>query len=306
MVSSLTPFGLELAKAVATTSKGFDTSYSLRKNDYAKNIVRTVQLRSLVRDNSGVLIAGAGKISDVQNLASATKLLLRSGVNWTNFNPDIDIQVLCSTHALALEAALFSSTPPLLMIHGVYSKVPPCISRSMTLRWSDPFMSPEFGDPPTPVALEEAISVRGNGPSPYIPAVKNVVFLNSMAMIWLGAKNIVFAGIDPLQPEYFFADNPSVTLELVRAITKANPWIAEWDGRNERIPERHRDSTHRRVKVISNLLASEGSGVGSIKRLKTMQNGFKLLLDYCKFKEVNVSYIGKSQFLSNLGLPRIA
>ena len=166
----------------------------------------------------------------------------------------------------------------------------------MTLRWSDPFMSPEYGDPPTPAALEKAISLRGKGPSPYLPAVKNVVFLNAMAMIWLGAKNIVFTGIDPLQPDYFFANNLSISLDLVRAITKSNPWIAEWDGRNERIPIRQRESQHRRVKVISNLLAPEGSGVRSPDRLKTMHNGFKLLLDYCRFKEVNVSYIGKSQF----------
>lgn len=306
MVASLTPFGLELAKAVATTSRNFDATYAARQKDYEKNIVRIRQLRALVESSSGVLIAGAGKINDVQNLSSITKTLLRSGVNWTNFNPDIDIQVLCSTHVLALEAALFSSTPPSLMIHGVYSKVPPCISRSMTLRWSDPFMSPEYGDCPTPVTLEAAISARGKGPAPYLPAVKNVVFLNSMAMIWLGAKNIVFTGIDPLQPDYFFADQPSLTLDLVRAITKANPWIAEWDGRNERIPVLHRDSKHRRVKIISSLLASKGSAVGSTERLKTMQNGFELLLDYCKFKGVNVSYIGKSKFLSNLGLPRVA
>ena len=192
------------------------------------------------------------------------------------------------------------------MIHGVYSKVPPCISRSMTLRWSDPFMTPGFGDPPTPATLEAAISARGKGPAPYIPAVKNVVFLNSMAMIWLGAKNIVFAGIDPLHPDYFFADQPDLTLDLVRAITKVNPWIAEWDGRNERIPIRHRDSKHRRVKIISSLLASKGSAVGSTERLNTMKNGFRLLLDYCKFKGVDVSYIGKSRFLDDIGLTRVA
>ena len=252
------------------------------------------------------MIAGAGKISGVSRLPAITKNLLRCGVNWTNFNPQLDIQVLCSTHAIAVEAALFAPSPPHIMIHGVYSKVPPCISRTLTMRWSDPFMSKHYGGKPTPKSLEKTISKTCGGVAPYIPSVKNVVFLNAMVMIWLGAKKIYFTGIDPLQPDYFFAGNANIAFDLIHEITQVNPWIAEWDGRHERIAARKGETEHRRMKTIANPLSKDGSGVGSKTRIEVMKNGFKLLLDYAAYKDVEIAYIGESKFFELIGLSRVA
>lgn len=306
MTNSLTPFGLELAKATRENIKNFDTAVKSRQDAYHKNIVRIQQLRNVIKNNPRVLIAGAGNITDIDNIENSTKSLLRSGVNWTSFNPDLDVQIQCGTHALPLEATLYSARPPELIIHGVYSKVPPCISRSFTIQWSDPFMSREYGGAPSAYDLEMAILKKAVGPAPYIPSVKNVVFLNSMVMIWLGAKKLFLTGIDPLQPEYFFTGKPDLCLTIIKAITQANPWIAEWDGRNERISERQRNTQHRRMSAIADLLSESGSGVGTPERIKVMEQGFRLLVKFCEIKDVKISYLGESKFLEKIGLHRAA
>ena len=304
MNNSLTPFGYKLAQAVRSQSKTFDSSFESHQVAYRKNIVRINLLHKALNKNPRVLVAGAGKVYDVVDLRSTTKTLLRLGVNWTNFNPELDLQVLGATHAIALEAALFGEIPPELMIHGVYSKVPPCISNSFTIRWSDPFMTTEFGTKPTAQNLDEIITNTAIGPLPYIRAVRNVVFFNAMIMIWLGAKEIYFTGVDPLRPEYFFAGDQTLTLDIIKAVSQTNPWIADWDGRNERISGKLRDSEHRKSTVIQNLLAPAGSGVSN--RIDVMVQGYKLLLELCSLKEVKVGYIGESQFLKQLGLDRIS
>lgn len=306
MIQSLTPFGLELAEAVRNRSINFDSSIQTRGDAYEKNVIRVGQLRDAISKNPRILIAGAGKIDDISDLNGVAQNLLRCGVNWTNFNPDLDIQVLCSTHAIAIEAALFANTLPEIMIHGVYSKVPPCISRSFTMRWSDPLMNKDYGGQPTPQKLEKTMSKTCLGAAPYIPSVRNVVFLNAMVMIWLGAKKLYFTGIDPLTPDYFFAGKPNLALNLVTAITQTNPWIAEWDGRNERIADWHRETEHRRMKTVANLLSTKGSAVGSKARIEVMNKGFKILLDYANFKNVKVAYIGKSKYFQSIGLSRVA
>lgn len=306
MKNSLTPFGLELAKATRKNIKNFDTSIHFRQDAYRKNIDRIQQLRNVIKTNPRVLIAGAGNITDIDNIKNSTKSLLRSGVNWTSFNPDLDVQVQCGTHALPLETSLYAARPPELIIHGVYNQVPPCISRSFTIQWSDPFMSKEYGGAPSAYDLETAILKKAVGPAPYIPSVKNVVFLNAMVMIWLGAKKLFLTGIDPLQPEYFFTGKPDLSMTIVKAITQANPWIAEWDGRNERISDHQRSTQFRRMIAIADLLSENGSGVGTPERIKVMEQGFHLLVKFCKIKDVKINYLGESKFLEKIGLHRAA
>ena len=303
MTSSLTPFGHELAKAYQRESASFDSSVSSNLKAYKKNLWRIKLLRDLILEKKKVLIIGAGHIPDVSDFEASVKDLIQSGVNWTNFNPKLNLEILSATHSIALEAAHFHSILPNHLVHGVYCKVPPVISNSFTIRWADPFLNGEFGGNPAPKDLEKIILKSSISSVPFLPSVRNVVFFNAMVMILLGAQEIYFAGIDPLNPEYFFSKDPSLTVDVIRAVSKTNPFIAEWDGRNERISGKLTDSKHRKSQVICNLLSPAGSGVS--RRQDVMEQGFKLLTAYCKFKKVKVGYIGQSKFMNNLGLNRV-
>ena len=197
-------------------------------------------------DNPDVLIVGAGKNNSLPQIKKQTKGWIRSGVHWSNFNPHMPVDIVVSTHASPLESSLHSdANQPQVLIHGVYSKVPPCFKRSCTIRWSDPFMHPDFKGKPTVEGIEALMRKRAVGVAPYIPAVRNTLFLNAMVMLWLGAKRLVFTSVDPHNPEYFFTGNSELSLNIIRCLSACNPWLAEWDGRNERIALYKRSTAHR-------------------------------------------------------------
>ena len=202
-------------------------------------------------------------------------------------------------------AILHAAKPPLLLIHGVYSKVPPCLQRSFTIRWSDPFMLKEWNGKPTEAGIEALIQAKAVGVAPYLPAVRNTLFLNAMVMLWLGARKIVFTAVDPHKPEYFFSGNPDLTLEIVRCLAATNPWLAEWDGRNERLGLIKRPTAHRVQDFTKNLLRQR-SAVGGSDYLMEFDRGFKLLRQLAKGRGVELGYLGESSYMATTGIPRLA
>jgi hypothetical protein len=302
---TLTAFGRALSKASRKRNKHFDTSTKEWEKAYQDNLRTIETLRRTLKVKPNVLIAGAGKQAGLDAIEQHTQGWVRSGVHWSNFNPSLSIDVVTSTHAAPLEAALLAAKPPLLLIHGVYSKVPPCFLRSLTIRWSDPFMLKEWGGKPTAALIEEMIRFKAIGVAPYIPAVRNTLFLNAMIMLWLGAKQIVFTAVDPHNPDYFFSGNPELTLEIVRCLAATDPWIAEWDGRNERLPKLERSTQHRVQEFTKNLLRQR-SAVGGSDYLMEFDRGFKLLRQLAEGRGVELGYLGESSYMATTDIPRLA
>ncbi len=306
-LETLTKFGQALAKASQKREKDFKTNIAHWNDAYRFNALKMKQLQATLQKKPNVLIAGAGKQIGLDQIVAQTKSWLRTGVHWTNFNPEIPIDVITSTHTAPLEAALHAQRIPLLLIHGVYSKVPPCIKRSFTIRWSDPYMLKAWkGQAGRPSAedIDNLINTRAVGLAPYLPSVRNTIFLNSMVMIWLGAKQLVFTAVDPHNPDYFFSGNSDLILEIVRCLNSTNPWLAEWDGRNERLGEMKRSTAHRVQDFTKNILMQK-SAVGGKDYLMEFDRGFKLLCQFAKRSNVSLGYVGQSSYMSTTEIPRI-
>jgi hypothetical protein len=302
--SVLTSFGDALATASMRRDGSFSTATTHWREAYQTNAQSIEQLRATLRGKPNVLIAGAGRQSGLNKIVSETQGWLRTGVHWSNFNPELPVDVITSTHTAPLEAALHASKPPLLLIHGVYSKVPPCLQRSFTIRWSDPFMLKEWKGKPTAKGIEELLQTKAIGVAPYIPAVRNTLFLNAMVMLWLGARRIVFTAVDPHHPDYFFSGSPELTLEIVRCLSATNPWLAEWDGRNERLGVIKRNTAHRVQEFTKNLLRQR-SAVGGSDYLTEFDRGFHLLRQLAEGRGVKLGYLGESSYMATTGIPRL-
>lgn len=297
----LTSFGRILSKASRVKEK-VDSSPANNIDAYKRNIKFINALRVSLKRKENVLVLGAGVENNLSSILSSTQDWLRTGVHWNNFRQDLQMDVITSTHVCTLEAALHSATPPLLMVHGVYSKVPPVIKRSFSLRWSDPFMS-GFPSEPTAENLDHVIRSKSVGPAPYIPSVRNTLFLNTMTMIWLGAKKVAFAGVDPHHPNYFFSQDNDIKLEIVRCLSLCDPWLAEWDGRNERLSSKRRDTCHRIQHFIQNVVSAK-SAVGEQSYIDEFDRGFKLLKEFADMKGVQLGYFGESSYMATTGLQR--
>jgi hypothetical protein len=303
--SVLTPFGEALAKASQRREVHFSTATAHWREAYQGNAELIKRLKGSLQGKPNVLIAGAGRQGGLEAIVRQTKGWLRTGVHWSNFNPELPVDVITSTHTAPLEAALHAAKPPLLLIHGVYSKVPPCLQRSFTIRWSDPFMLKDWKGKPTAAGIEALIQAKAVGVAPYLPAVRNTLFLNAMVMLWLGARQIVFTAVDPHKPDYFFSGNPELTLEIVRCLAATNPWLAEWDGRNERLGLIKRPTAHRVQEFTKNLLRQR-SAVGGSDYLMEFDRGFKLLRQLAKGQGVQLGYLGESSYMATTGIPRLA
>ena len=302
--SILTDFGRELSHASKTRTKNFNSSVKAWPDLYNGNIKSIKSLRQALLVSPNVLLVGAGRHHDLVKLKRLTKGWLRSGVHWTNFNPLFPIDVIVSTHCAPLEACLHAMHKPSLLVHGVYSKVPPCFKKSFTIRWSDPYMIKEWKGDPSAEMVNTLLEAKCFGPAPYIPAVRNTLFLNAMVMLWLGAKQLVFTAVDPHQPEYFFSGNQEITLEIVRSLSHCDPWLAEWDGRNERIPAIKRSTSHRIQSFTKSLLTAR-SAVGGKDYLFEFDRAFALLQQLAKIRGSKLAYIGESSYMKTTGIKRI-
>jgi hypothetical protein len=302
---SLSTFGRSLAKATRLRKENFDTSTSAWPEAYKTNAELIHKLRNTIHNRPDVLIIGAGKNDDIQQINHQTKGWLRSGVHWSNFNPCLPVDIVVSTHASPLESSLHSSAnQPKLLIHGVYSKVPPCFDRSFTIRWSDPYMLKEWKGKPTAERIESLMEAKSIGVAPYIPAVRNTLFLNAMVMLWLGAKRLIFTSVDPHNPEYFFTGHSEIVLNIIRSLSACDPWLAEWDGRNERIPLYKRSTAHR-IQTFTQSLLRQKSAVGGKDYLYEFDRGFKLLSQLAKMRGVELGYLGKSSYMETTNITRI-
>ena len=303
---SLTSFGESLAIAVQKRDKNFNSSVQNCSQSYNQNLELIERLKSNISSKNSVLVLGAGPLKTSTDITQLRSSFYVSGVQWTDFNDELEIDILLSTHVSPLQASFnrVSSRSVPTIIHGIYSKCPPVLNNSITFRWSDPLLNPSWRKNPTVTALDKIIQTKAYGPAPYMPAVRNVVFLNVMIMIWLGAKEIVFAGIDPYDPIYFFNGNKQKSLEIIKAVSLINPFITIWDGRNERISMINRDTDHRIQEIVSDL-SHHTSACGTNKRLDVMRKGIKILRKYSEYKDVRLGYIGESKFLNECGLKRL-
>ena len=301
---NLTAFGKELSNASKAKVRSFSSATKDWPVAYASNYELIQRLKGTISKKQNVLVLGAGYESRMASISKATDGWLRTGVHWTNFHPEIQVDVMTSTHTCTLEAALYAKKEPLLLIHGVYSKVPPILRKSFTVRWSDPYFGTENGVSPSAQYLEMIIRKKAVGPAPYIPSVRNTLFLNVMIMIWLGAKKIVFTGVDPFKPEYFFSRDQDIVLEIVRCLSMCDPWLAEWDGRNERLTSYDRETAHRIQQFIKNI-CSVRSAVGEKKYVFEFDRGFKLLKNFAAVRGVELGYVGDSTYMQTTEISRI-
>ena len=303
MESYLTPFGEQLSSAAKSKLSNFGTSTKSWPEPYKDNYQAIQRLKNTLAVKPNVLVVGAGLELQMKSIGDISQNWLKTGVHWTNFHPDIEVDIITSTHTCTLEACHYFRRKPLLLIHGVYSKVPPVLKNSMTIRWSDPFMNAKGGVKPSALSLEKTIQEKSYGVAPYIPSVRNTLFLNAMVMIWLGAKKVGFAGVNPHDPQYFFSNDNSLVLEIIRCLSKCDPWLAEWDGRNERLASNNRDTAHRIQTFISNILTQE-SAVGGQNYIDEFDRGFSLLRDFAKSRGVELGYFGNSSYMATTGLQR--
>ena len=304
MNSCLTSFGQQLSNASKQKLSNFDTSTTAWPDLYNINYQTIKKLKQTLLSKPNVLVVGAGHEPQMKSISRYSENWLKTGVHWTNFHPDIQVDIITSTHTCTLEACHYFHRKPLLLIHGVYSKVPPILENSMTIRWSDPFMNAKEGSAPSALLLEKTIKEKSYGVAPYIPSIRNTLFLNTMVMIWLGAKKIVFAGVNPHDPQYFFSGNDSLLLEIVRCLSQCDPWLAEWDGRNERLISQNKDTSNRIQTFISNVLTRK-SAVGNKDYIYEFDRGFSLLRGFAKGRGVELAYMGNSSYMASTGLSKI-
>ena len=71
--------------------------------------------------------------------------------------------------------------------------------------------------------------------------------------------------------------------------------MAEWDGRNERLASKNRDTAHRIQTFITNILTQE-SAVGAQNYIDEFDRGFSLLRDFAKARGVELGYFGDSSY----------
>ena len=306
MNNNLTTFGNALANAIQLRRPSFSTKTRDWPQGYQENFDTLRSIHSLISQKNNVLVVGAGYEPNMGSISKLTKNWFKTGVHWTNFHRELNVDLITSTHACTLEAAIhYSKSRPNYLIHGVYSKVPPIFMNSATIMWSDPFIDNGGKALVNVQAYDDIMNKRSRGPAPYLPSVRNTLFLNTMVMIWLGAKNIVFTAVDPYNPDYFFSGDADLTLEIIRCLSMCNPWLAEWDGRNERISLLHRSTSHRIQKFIENLLVQKKSAVGEQSYIDEFNRGFTFLKDFARHRGVSIGYLGDSEYMKTTGIKRL-
>jgi len=303
-VKSLTNFGKQLSEATRLFKQDFNTSVKYWPNEYNENYDYIKFLRQKISLNPKVLIIGAGFEPNLESILNHTHNYIKAGVHWTNFNPLVSLDILASTHTSPLEASFYGAHKPTHLIHGVYSKVPPCLKSSLTLRWSDPFLLKEFKGSPTAIDINNILISKAVGVAPYIPAVRNTLFFTASALLWLGAKKIIFTAVDPHNPIYFFQNNQTIKLEIATALSMCNPWLAQWDGRNERLGIYKKDTANRIQDFIKNILTTN-SHVGRKEYIFEFDRGFKLLREQADLFGCTLNYIGESSYMATSKIKKI-
>jgi hypothetical protein len=304
-VKVLTPFGLFLSKSSKTRWLTQDTSPKSIPEAYRENERVWGLLRRAISEKPNVLIVGAGKESDFSSISAKTSDWLRVGIQYTNFNHELNVDVIGGNHIALLEAsALSDGASSRLILHGVGSLVPSVLLNSCTVRWADPFIHVKWpGGSPTVQLAAEFISKNTCGPVPLVLASQNSLFMLAMVAIHLGAKTIAFTGVDPLNPVYFFENDFTLISHIISALASTDPWLGEWDGVNERIPLLHRSTAHRTLSMFPFIISGR-SAVGDPERLLTMRRGLEFFLSLANYSSIDVGYFGTSSFMDELGIEK--
>lgn len=311
----LTNYGLTLKEAseylIARKGNTFkiDQQIAHENNQAGREIF--LQIHQQVQHKPNIILVAPGPLSEktkkLINFYQNQKKFLLCGVQFSNFHYDLELDIQLSTHALPLMASLQSTNKPKYIVHGVYSKSPPVLKNSCTVCWSDPFLTKHLFENGQ-VTGKRFIEINRTclyKKTPYITVPRNVMMFAAFCLIFLGGKKLILAGFDPETPTYFFAENDSLKLDIIRALSLTDPIIAGWDGRNERIPPPI-DTLFRQSSFIQDIAhAKPVSGTGSGWRFNELVRGTKLLKIVMKKLENELFYIGESRFCSNLDISRI-
>lgn len=305
MAVLLTSFGEQLSKASRLRAPDLDSSFESWRESYIQNGERVKALKAKLSTSPNVVILGAGK-SDYSCLPLKKEGWLYFACPWLSFT-ELELDGILSNHTCLLEAAMHarSGAQSPLFIQSSVSEVPPIYKDCLSIQWSN-----VYAQCPTGTAFEDVAKLiidendRRNGSLlPLALSVPNIIFVLANLLITLGAKKLVFSGVDPLNPSYFFTGNTDMLLAIAQSLAKCDPWIAEWDGLSTRLPMLHRDSSNRLLNILANTLQDKGSAMSAKYRINWMKEGFEILKREASLKEVELSYVGFSQFLSSISLP---
>ena len=309
MKGVLTDFGKALSECCAESFQKKEICklrYGSLERDWENNKRRLQALKEHI-DGKRVIYMGPGRLNGdelayIKSEMSRQDVII-SSTHFLSCREDIEIDIMLSSHAAPLMAAAAGERTPKAIVHAVYSKVPPVIKGSMTVQWSDPYLM--WGKREvTAVEVLKEIEERFKGDKPYIPAPRNAMGLGLVSLIGLGARQIEMIGFDPDNPTYFFSNNQLQKMALARALSESDPWIAAWDGRNERlIPSK--DCVHRLSMIIANILKADKdcvSFVGSGWRYEEMVRALLLCQQMTEARGMKLAYAGRSQFMKKLGI----
>ncbi len=307
----LTEFGNALSSMsqglLENRDKEIKIDKSILEKGYKKNGARLESLHKLLPQRDTVFLLAPGYMSnssiEIINKLQKQKRAYICGVNFTSFHDKIDLDLLISTHVTVLMAGAVSKTPPKGIIHGVYSAVPPVVSSSCTIMWSDHFLMGKLDKLIKAESAEYIIKVNEEklkGKSPCILAPRNVMMFASYFLAFAGARKIVFAGFDPKKPEYFFANHDHTKMEIARCLAMSDPFISAWDGRVSRIPPTL-ETIYRQNDLIKDVLRKSTSSIaGEGWRFEELKRAVNQLKEICLIKDIDLNYLGESIFCNYL------
>ena len=311
----LTSYGLTLKEAseylISRKDKTFKANHEIVRSNKQEGREIFAQIHKLVEQKSKIILIAPGPLSENDkqkiNYYQKQENYLICGVQFSNFHYDLEIDIQLSTHVLPLMASLYSSNSPKNIIHGVYSASPPVLKKSCTICWSDPFLTKHLFQNGK-VTGKRFIDINKKSlynKTPYITVPRNVMMFAAFCLIFLGGQKLILAGFDPETPTYFFSENNSLKLDIIRALSLADPIISAWDGRNERIPP-PLETLFRQSSFIQDVAhAKPVSGTASGWRFNELVRGTKLLKLVMEKLENELFYIGESKFCSKLNIDRI-
>lgn len=303
-----TQFGTELSRASRLRLPGVDVSLQRWSSLYSANREKFLALKEFVRSRPNIVVLGAGCGYSLNDLPPRSDGWSYAGVHWMPFHPGLNMDIVLSNHTCALDAALRapSSNNIQFFIQSSGEIVPPIFERALSIQWGNINSMTSERSPSGIVSyIDATIASRVNSPVPFFPAQPNVIFVLSTLLIYCGAEKLVFAGVDPLNPVHFYANNPEVQLSMASAQCLADPWIGEWDGSSKRLSVLHRDTSYRVLEYVKDLLFANPSLIGDPKRLEWFHDGFDIIKSVSSARSVELAYVGHSKFMESIDMANL-
>jgi hypothetical protein len=302
-----TAFGQSLSEASRLRLPGIDSRPERWEREYLANLGRVRDLERLIQAKPNIVVMGSGSGLDPAALPRQQDGWLYAGVQWLAFHPDVQPDIVLSNHTCTLEAALRSpnSNHISFFIQSSGEAVPPIFERATSIQWGNinAMWNESAGIEVAAGIIRKQFQKRADSVLPLVMGQPNVLFILSALLIFLGAKRIVFAGVDPYNPTHFFTGRKDIQHTIVAAQCRADPWIAEWDGSSGRIPLLHRDSAHFVLENLKAVLSDAPSAIADKTRLKWFRDGFRIIELICANSGVQLNFSGRSEFLSEARIP---